>query len=185
MSQSHTISRDPRGARRRRAGRWAAGGAHVLGVMALCAGTTFAAGTEEFNRDIRPILSENCFACHGPDSASRKADLRLDRREVAVEAGAIVPGDPEASFLMRKVHASGPAEVLALGARGVYELGFSLAQHWREVEALLRKYASRPVSLADASLIRLATIHQDARVLTFDSDFSIYRWDRNRKFDVL
>ncbi|HVT49889.1 MAG TPA: PIN domain-containing protein [Vicinamibacterales bacterium] len=91
----------------------------------------------------------------------------------------------EACFLMRKVHASGPAEVLALGARGVYELGFSLAQHWREVEALLRKYASRPVSLADASLIRLATIHQDARVLTFDSDFSIYRWDRNRKFDVL
>jgi predicted nucleic acid-binding protein len=91
----------------------------------------------------------------------------------------------EACFLMRKVHPSGPAEVLALGARGIYEIGFSLAQHWREVEALLRKYASRPVSLADASLIRLATIYQDGRVLTFDSDFSIYRWDRNRKFDLL
>ena len=50
----------------------------------------------EYNRDIRPILAENCFACHGPDSAARKADLRLDRRDVAVEAGAIVPGNPDA-----------------------------------------------------------------------------------------
>ena len=38
----------------------------------------------EYNRDIRPILAENCFSCHGPDSAARKADLRFDRREVAI-----------------------------------------------------------------------------------------------------
>jgi hypothetical protein len=57
----------------------------------------------EFNRDIRPILSENCFACHGPDSAARKADLRLDRREAAVELGAIVPNDPGASELVARI----------------------------------------------------------------------------------
>ena len=47
-----------------------------------------AADKLEYNRDIRPILAENCFACHGPDSAARKADLRLDRRDDAVKAKA-------------------------------------------------------------------------------------------------
>ena len=62
----------------------------------------------EFNRDIRPILSDKCFACHGPDSASRKADLRLDQRDAAVEFGAIKPGEPQSSTLAERIFSDDP-----------------------------------------------------------------------------
>ena len=57
----------------------------------------------DFNRDIRPILSGKCFKCHGPDAASREADLRLDHRDQAVGLGALVPGEPDQSSLMERV----------------------------------------------------------------------------------
>ena len=91
----------------------------------------------------------------------------------------------EACFLLRKVHSGGPAEVIALGARGLYEISLSVKDHWIGIEALLKKYANRPISLADACLIRSAEIHDEARILTFDSDFRVYRWKRTRRFEVL
>ncbi len=82
-------------------------GVLVLSLVVLGAGAASAADRPrlEYNRDIRPILAENCFSCHGPDSAARKADLRLDRREAAIEAGAIVPGDTNASELIARIDA--------------------------------------------------------------------------------
>lgn len=56
-----------------------------------------------FNRDIRPILTDKCFACHGLDQATLEADLRLDDRQAAIDAGAIVPGEPEESELMLRI----------------------------------------------------------------------------------
>ncbi|HVX64661.1 MAG TPA: DUF1549 domain-containing protein, partial [Pirellulales bacterium] len=60
-------------------------------------------GRIEFNRDVRPILSDNCFYCHGPDKSQRQADLRLDVREEAVKARAISPGDVAASELVARI----------------------------------------------------------------------------------
>jgi uncharacterized protein len=91
----------------------------------------------------------------------------------------------EACFLMRKVHAAGPADVVALGARGVYSIAISAEQHWTSIEMLLKKYSDRPISFADACLIRCAEIHGEARILTFDADFGVYKWARNKRFDRL
>ena len=64
----------------------------------------------DYNRDIRPILSENCFYCHGQDANKRQADLRLDDRKVAIDVGAIVPDDPAASELVARINATDPLE---------------------------------------------------------------------------
>jgi len=70
-----------------------------------------------FNRDIRPILSDNCFACHGPDANKRKAGLRLDREDTATQpldsgATAIVSGQPDQSELIRRITSADEDEVM-------------------------------------------------------------------------
>ncbi len=64
----------------------------------------------DFRFEIRPILSKNCFSCHGPDDAHREADLRLDVRDVAINSGAIVPGMPDDSELIRRISSDDSAE---------------------------------------------------------------------------
>jgi mono/diheme cytochrome c family protein len=65
-----------------------------------------------FNRDIRPILSDACFSCHGPDKHGRQADLRLDLREEAIGYGAIVAGDASASAIIARMISHDPDEVM-------------------------------------------------------------------------
>src|SRR5262245_23634088 len=79
----------------------------VLSSLCLCVSVVSsaarAAEKPAYNRDVRPILAENCFACHGPDSAARKAGLRLDKRDEAIKAGVIAPGKPDESELVERI----------------------------------------------------------------------------------
>ena len=81
-------------------------------ILALFA--SVALGDElQFNRDVRPILSNHCFTCHGPDSATREAGLRLDLRDAAIATGdsgarGIVPGDVNASAIIQRVTSTDP-----------------------------------------------------------------------------
>jgi hypothetical protein len=75
------------------------------------------AGGIDYNRDVRPILADRCFACHGPDAAARKAGLRLDTREgalalVADGRTAVVAGDPAHSELVARIHSNDPDLVM-------------------------------------------------------------------------
>jgi hypothetical protein len=66
----------------------------------------------EFNRDVRPILSDKCFACHGPDASHRKGKLRLDLRDEALQREAFVPGRPAESELVARILSPHEDEVM-------------------------------------------------------------------------
>jgi Protein of unknown function (DUF1553)/Protein of unknown function (DUF1549)/Planctomycete cytochrome C len=117
-----------------------------LPALASHAETNSAPHALDFNRDIRPILSENCFYCHGQDGSKRQADLRLDVRAAAIEAGAIVPKSPGSSELIERIHSTDPqalmpppksnrrlsAEQKKLLERWISE-GAAYARHWAYV----------------------------------------------------
>jgi mono/diheme cytochrome c family protein len=117
-----------------------------------------------FNEHIQPILAENCFHCHGPDSGTRKAKLRLDRAEFAtVDRGdaeaAIVPGKPDVSPLIERILATDPDEIMpppeahktmkpaeiALLKRWIAE-GAEYQEHW----SFLPPVAKPPAPVASA-----------------------------------
>ena len=112
-------------------------------VACVLSASAVLADPVSFNRDIRPILSDNCFSCHGPDASHRQADLRLDLRNDALSAGAIMPGKPAESTLVSRVNATDADELMPppeshkkldakqkeLLARWIEE-GAEYQQHW-------------------------------------------------------
>ena len=89
----------------------------LIWLAASILGNAATPGTVDFNRDIQPILSENCYHCHGPDGHARKADLRLDRKEGTYgkneDGRAIVaPGKPDDSELISRIFSTDKDEVM-------------------------------------------------------------------------
>src|SRR3954468_8800647 len=95
----------------------------LLLLLAICTGPRFAPAAEknaarplDFNRDIRPILSENCFQCHGFDEKARQAELRLDQADSALakhdDVTPIVPSHPEQSELWRRITSTDESEMM-------------------------------------------------------------------------
>lgn len=82
-------------------------------LLVLTAVTLVSAETPvKFSRDVLPILSQQCFACHGPDGDAREADLRLDQRQAAVDAGVLDLETLEDSELLRRIESTDPDEVM-------------------------------------------------------------------------
>jgi hypothetical protein len=94
----------------------------ILACAALAAGTMLPTGAVaseaalpdkiEFNRDVRPILSDNCYYCHGPDASHRKAKLRLDIREEALAKEAFIPGNAKESELVNRLFEKDPEALM-------------------------------------------------------------------------
>jgi hypothetical protein len=86
--------------------------ARIPVLISLLAIQSFGEKAISFDRDIQRILSENCYYCHGTDPKHREGDLRLDLREDALDAGAIVPGKPEKSDLVDRIHSKDPDDLM-------------------------------------------------------------------------
>ena len=86
---------------------------HIASILLLTILSSRPASSDEpidFNRDIRPILAENCFYCHGQDGNKRQADLRLDIRDQAIKVNAIQPGKSAESSIIARIHAENADE---------------------------------------------------------------------------
>lgn len=84
-------------------------------ILAAMSGGSFVSSASDeirFNRDIRPILSDNCFQCHGPDPKTREGKMRLDDRAAAIEKEAFVPGDVEKSELVYRIRTDDPEDLM-------------------------------------------------------------------------
>jgi uncharacterized protein len=90
----------------------------------------------------------------------------------------------ESCYLLRGLAGAGAA-ILENVDRGIFQIPYRLTGNASGVLKLMRKYADRPMDFADACLVDMASHFQTGRILTLDRDFRVYRWGRNRPFELL
>ena len=90
----------------------------------------------------------------------------------------------ESCYLLRS-HPGAPEAIIENVAAGIFQIPFQLSRETAGLKQVLRKYRDRQIDLADACLIRLADEFETADILTLDSDFTIYRWGKNKPFRIL
>ncbi|MFP6613812.1 MAG: PSD1 and planctomycete cytochrome C domain-containing protein [Pirellulales bacterium] len=121
---------------------------NVCGRAGLAAESDSNVDTIEFNRDVRPILSDKCFHCHGPDAAKREADLRLDKEAGALADlggySAVVPGRIESSQLIARITHTDPGERMPPvdSGRSLSSNQIKLLKRWIEQGAKWQKHWS-------------------------------------------
>ena len=114
--------------------------AALFSALALPCELISAPATVEFNRDIRPIFSDKCFTCHGPDKANRVTELRFDTEagaKIALSEGrqSVVPGDPDKSELFRRIASNDEAVRMppaAMGHAKLSDVEIDLIRRWIE-----------------------------------------------------
>jgi len=139
----------------------------ALAVTVILTTAVDAQDSIQFNRDIRPIFMDTCLTCHGPDSAARKADLRMDKRDAAIEHGAISPGKPDESEMIRRILSEDPEEImpppelkkpLSPAQKKLLidwvQSGAEYQQHWSYIAPVR---AEIPAATADSAIMRHAS----------------------------
>ncbi len=145
------------------------GGFFIIALSSVAAPAALPAKID-FNRDIRPILSDTCYACHGPDAKKLKAGLRLDLPEMAVKPAksgkrAIVPKQPAASELVARITAKNPDDVMppADSNKKLTPQQVALLTRWIEQGAEFRAHWAydRPQSVTAPKVERAGFVRND------------------------
>ena len=174
--------------------------AYVTALAALVLASTISTAEDQitFNRDVRPILSDKCFFCHGPDSAKREADLRLDVRDVAVSSGAIGPDRPDESEMLRRILSHDPdvqmppakaklakltePEIATL--RRWIEQGAEYEGHWAFLSLLKTALGTHPASDVSPRIDEVVAAGLAARSLPMQPEANRNTLIRRMSFDI-
>ncbi|HEY2411445.1 MAG TPA: DUF1549 domain-containing protein, partial [Pirellulaceae bacterium] len=137
----------------------------LLPILSAAPTSAQSSPTIEFNRDVRPILADHCFQCHGPDVAQRKADLRLDVEPKPDREGGpiLIPGQPDKSELFRRVKSSDPDEKMPPPGKGTAPTDneLNILQQWITSGAKFEKHWSLlPIRHPDIPLIQTRSVSE-------------------------